>query len=751
MKVRATYLARSAPSVAIWSLFAAATVSVAAQPTPGIGAALRGAIHDAVSGAPVIDAHLHLARNGIPGTTDEAGAFAFEDLAAGPDTLWVGRIGYAERMIPFELAAHDTLRLALVLEPVNLSLDPVLVEGARGADPEMRGRSAVSLSGEALRERLAGTIAESMENEPGLATRSMGPAPSRPVLRGLGGNRLLVLEDGERTGDLSASSADHAVTIEPMTAEGIEVIRGPRALLYGSNVLGGVVNVEHETVPLSLPSRLNGNLGLTGQSVNTGGSGSLAFRAPLDGIAPFGSIALRGDGSWREARDTQTPGGELRNTEIRTRGASLGISQVGERSTVGIAGGLYRSDYGIPGGFLGGHAHGVDIELDRRFLEAAVRLSPREGPVSRLDLKGSYSRYYHEELESNDVCGVAFGVVSYHASAVARFSRTAPHLVGLWIEHRDFATGCLSFIPPTTERSAALFTVHEATIGPWEVGVGGRVDLRAVRPEEGDTTKAGVVRARDFSGVSASLRLSRSLSATWSTELLAQRSFSPPALEELFSEGPHLAAYSYEVGNADLDPETGLGVDLGLNYRGAVGELRFSGFWNQFERYTYARDTGEIEYGAGEDGALPRYRFVGRDARLAGLELSGAAHLWVDWEGNLSWVEGSLPEGDRPLPAVPPLHGLLRADLRHGEWRYGLTARGAARQSRTGEFEDPTAGYLVFDARVALALPRRHALHEVSLSVDNVTDREYRNHLSRIRSILPEAGRDLRLSYRTYF
>ena len=198
----------------------------------------------------------------------------------------------------------------------------------------------------------------------------MGPAPARPVLRGLSGDRLLVLEDGERTGDLSATSSDHAVAIEPMTTERIEVVRGPGTMLYGSNALGGVVNVVRGYVPAEQPQGRNGSFTWQAESVTGGLSAGLAFEQPL------GPLAMRFDSSLRNAGDVSTPRGPLANTDIRTGNGSLGVSLVRPWGHLGVSGSLYDSEYGIPPDPEGGHPLGISILLERQHLESRAEFWP---------------------------------------------------------------------------------------------------------------------------------------------------------------------------------------------------------------------------------------------------------------------------------------------------------------------------------------------------------------------------------------
>ena len=223
--------------------------------------------------------------------TDEQGRFFFADLPAGRHVIQTLHISYHDTRFAVEITAGDTTRVDLHIGHQELHLEGVHIEGQRVASPAPLVEPDVVFSGNKLRQNLSQTIAETIDYEPGIAQRTMGPAPARPVLRGLSGDRLLILEDGERTGDLSATSSDHAVAVDPMTTQRIEIVRGPETMLYGSNALGGVINVQRGYVPVERPESSGGTISWQGESVNGGLSLGLERVHPLGG-----SLALRADG-----------------------------------------------------------------------------------------------------------------------------------------------------------------------------------------------------------------------------------------------------------------------------------------------------------------------------------------------------------------------------------------------------------------------------------------------------------------------
>ncbi len=711
-------------------------------PAPPQTAVLQGRVVDAATHAPVAWSHIALPELHKAGMADSTGRFTITRLPAGKAIVHASRVGYSGASATVMLSDNDTARVVIELTEEINSTREIIVEGShdRGDKP------VVELSGSALRERLGGTIAETMAKEPGLDQRTMGAAPARPVMRGLGGDRLLLLEDGERTGDLSATSADHAVVLDPLTAQSIEIIRGPGALLYGSNTLGGVINVERDYIPTLITDHIHGSATAQLESVNGG------YASSADLSMPIGAIALRTDGGFRQGFDISTPVGNLRNTSIRTANGSVGASYVQSWGFLGAAGGYYETRYGIPGGFVGAHPNGVSIELNRWHTEARADVHAHIGPVERIEFHSTFSRYYHAEYESNGSLGMDFGVLSYNASAIAH---TGPLGVlhsgsfGAWGEYRDYATGGLSFTPHTQEYSAAVFGYQRADFGALSVQAALRFDVKSVRPEEKISSKIGAISRRDFADVSGSAAVTYAVDSALSLRFTLMRTFRAPGVEELYTEGPHLAAYTYDIGNPGIGKENAIGMELSAQYTGDRTSMSLALFRNYFSSYIYPRNTGDTNYRV----LLPVYQFTGEQAQMLGGECTGEWRMSDAFTAGFtaSYVYGQLVRTTTPLPMMPPLQGSLRLRYSTGKFSALASLHAASSQHRTGDFEEPTAGYAVVSLLADYSFATEVLLHTFTLSVDNIANTEYRRHLSRVKSIMPEPGRNIRVLYRLYF
>lgn len=724
--------------IALWGILSAPAFGQSAG-------AVVGSVVDADTDEPIGFAQVLLEEANRSATADEAGQFEILFVHGDTYTLKAFRIGYQPLTQSVRVPAGDTLRVTLQMASTLIEQGEIVVEGAR-EDVRQFADADMELEGRKLRQNLGTTIAETLDEEPGISMRSMGPAPARPVLRGLGGERLLVLEDGGRTGDLSATSTDHAVVIDPLTSERIEVIRGPAALVYGPNTLGGVVNVIRGVVPTSMPRKLTVGASLQGQSVNNGLSSGFGAEAPL------GPLAAHVDASVRTADDVSTPVGPLENTELTTLNGSAGLGLIGNWGHAGLAGSYYRSSYGIPGGFVGAHPDGVNIELDRRRIEARAEIFDPIAWIPRMELEGSFSRYEHQEYEADDVLGIEFGLLSYHGRALFHTHRNG-HMrkgaFGLWSEYRDYASGGYSHTPASTEWTLAGFGFQDVHFEGFTLQVGLRYDYRRVRPgEEQESETIGTIRERSFGGVSASLRGMIHPREDLSAGVTLMRSLRMPGIEELYSEGPHLAAYSFEIGNPELGLERGWGAEVFGRYEHPTLTASVATYYNLIDGYIFPLNTGETNV----QTLLPIYQQTGAEARMLGAEASIGARILDGFHAaaTASFVHGTLTNRDEPLPWMPPLSGKLDASYERNRLTLGATTRFAAEQKRTGPFEEPTNGYLIFGAYAQYYFETGPTLHTIDLIVENIADAEYRDHLSRVKSVMPEPGRNIKLLYRIY-
>lgn len=715
--------------------------------------------------------------------TDADGRFSFEGLAAGTYLLRVFDEVRGQGSARVTVATGERAEATLVITTL-FHLDALVVSaGPIAARQDELFQAAQVVSGARLRERIRASLGETLANEPGVSSTYFGPGASRPVIRGLGGDRVRILESGLGSGDASNTSPDHAVSLDPASADRIEIVRGPATLLYGSSAVGGVVNVLDGRVPTERPGSA-----LSGQAMGVGGTAAEEKSASGHVITTVGDFVVRGSGSYRTTDDYSIPGfaeldhdedeheegeheeeeevfGVLENSAVENSSFALGASWVGERGHFGAAFSGYDNLYGVPGG----HGHedehedededhaeedehheeeegGVRIDLRQRRTDFSGELRMPEGFLENLRFRGGFNDYEHIELEGDEI-GTVFANEQWEGRLEARHRPAGAFTgaLGLQMMGRDFsAVGEEAFTPPNQTDLLALFAYEEAAAGPVRFQVGSRYE----RQESSESTNGF---SNTFTGVSVSGGLNWDATELTSFALSVARSVKLPTAEELFSDGPHLATESYEIGSRDLTEEVALSVDATIHFHTEDfrGQLTF--FNTSFSDYIYPAFSGnEVE-------GLREVLYTQADTRLRGFEAQAEMELFhrgddhVGLEISTDYVQGTLTSEDDPLPRIPPLRfgATLRFD--GSPMRGSLTARYVTEQDRVAAFEEDTPGYGTLDASVSYRVLSNGLVHELVLQGRNLTNQDQRNHLSLLKAVSPMPGRDIRLMYRLAF
>ncbi len=558
-------------------------------------------------------------------------------------------------------------------DPHPRDLEEVIVTAAPIAiDSESMAQPASVLSGDELTLALAPTIGETLSGTPGVQSTFFGPAASRPIIRGLGGDRVRVLTDGLATLDASGLSEDHAVAIDPALADQVEVLRGPATLLHGSGAAGGLVNVVTNRLHRHAHESASGLVEVRGDSA----LGEKAAAGRFD--TGLGALALHVDGAWRETEDYEIPGfaesrrlraleeegeeeeeemrGKVENSWSETRAGGIGASYIGERWELGAAASLHDTNYGVPVAHHHEHEEGeeeeeeheeggisIDLEQKRLDFRARAPLTAGDGPA--LTLRGAASDYRHAEIEPDGAIGTLFQVDGRELRASVDFGRTEARrgTVGLqWQDVELEATGEEAFIPDTKTRTDGLFGFQRHAFESGSIEYGLRLDRQRI-----SGAPAG---GYDEYAVNLSLGGVRDLGER--VALVAQLSSSErhPSATELYADGPHVATQQFEVGDPDLDTERGVTGELGLRFGGEMlsGELR--AFASRYHDYIFLSPTGA------EEDELPVYQYLQQDARFEGLEAEleiplGTGPLTLGLTGE--YLRGRLEDGG-DLPRMPP-------------------------------------------------------------------------------------------------
>ncbi len=706
---------------------------------------LSGKILNAENSEPVVNAVIKILDTDNYFTSSTDGSFRIENIAEIKIRLKITHLAFQEKLVDVDLSNDKNQNLIIYLVPRTVNLSPVIVTDNNYVSKfEELNEYANVLKGKELQRDLSLTLASTLKNATGLAVRSMGPAPSRPVIRGLGQDRVLISEDGNKTTDLSSTSPDHAVTLEPFTVSRIEVLRGPKVLTKTSTTIGGVVNVVRDEIPQEIHNQIHFTLGGYGETVNNGFLGAVLTEIPYK---PF---SLRLELSRRKADDLKTPVGKLKNSYSQNFNSSAGLSFVEDFGFIGASVRLFNLDYGIPGGFIGAHPNGVNIEMYRRQfnLESKVDLDIASFNSVSINLSNVY--YRHKEFEASGRIGAEFRIINTlgHVNfSHDKLSFFDSGILGISFEHRDFDIGGFVFTPPTKSLNVSAYIFENYTNGKFSFEIAARYNFDDLKPEyEKLFSSIGAVKRKTFNTYSLSLSGMYQLTEKVYIGANISKSSRTPTIEELFSEGPHLAAYSYEVGNPSLNAESGIGTELFVYHKFQDLFFNINLFYNDLNSYIIPRNSGEINY----QTFLPVYKTNGVGAKLYGIdgEIEWKISDRLTVQSSLSYTHGILKETSSPLPQIPPFKGLFEVKYATENFVVGVNSEAAASQRRVDVFELPTNGYTIFNTFFQFAIKWDDLINNFSISVDNIFNVEYRNHLSRVKSILPEAGRNLRVIWK---
>lgn len=684
--------------------------------------------------------------------------------------------------------------------------------------------------GETLADRRGMTLGETLQQQPGVQSSFYGAGSGRPIIRGLGGPRVRILEDGLATADTSTQSDDHAVTVDPMLIDQIEILRGPATLLYGSSASAGVVNIIDGRIPQQHADQpLTGRFELRGDNVADERSGVLR----LDGGA--GNIAWHLDGSWREADDYRIPGearfggdhdddhdealgdedrgdehsdsNRLFNSFVESQSGTAGLSWIGEQGFIGGSFRAYNSEYGIPAPHFhvedehdeehdedehAGDEHSEEeefayIDMEQRSWDMKGGLETPVRGINRMTLRLGYNDYTHREIELAGVHedehaddehsdeephaheeGTLFDVQTWQS----RLSfETAPlwgweGAFGLQLEREQFeAEGVEAFVPNNETRSTGVFVLQERQWDAFTLSLGARVERTRVdlrdhgqeddhddhgHEDEDEHNAFADVDSRTFRNVSASIGGIYEFNDTWQASVNFSRVQRAPSQTELFADGPHLATFTYEEGNAGLRTETAKAWDLTLHRHADFFDFEISVFRKDVADFIYLATTDEVALG------FPVRETEQQDAEFTGVEVQGVWQLFTtDWghfdlHAGYDRVNARLADNSY-LPRISPERISSGVDWHLGSWRGGLDVYRMMEQDKVPVMETATPGYTMVNLRLAYEFTVGDSTMEAFIQGRNLGNEDARVATSYLRDFAPLPGRNVIVGIRGRF
>ena len=686
------------------------------------------------------------------------------------------------------VAVHAATAQAQVINKTSpATLPEVIVTGnPLGSDLFDLASPASVVRGEELFRLRRSTLGDTLDGLPGVAATGFGPNASRPVIRGLDGDRIRLLQNGTGMLDASSLSFDHAVSIDPLVIESAEVVRGPAALFYGGSAVGGVVNVIDNRIPQTavkgVSGRVEGRFGgadqeKAGAAVFEAGNGSLALHAD---VYSRDTDDLKIKGFARSARlrasDPQPVEayGTLPNSAAKSDGGSFGVSRTWADGYVGISRSQFNSVYGTVA------EPTVSIDMQSSRWDVAGEVRELGTAIRALKFKAGKTDYEHTELDAG-VPATVFRNKGHDMHLEATHGNLGPlkGAIGLQLTNFDFsALGAEAFVPSTSTDAKAGFFYEELPLGPLKLTFGGRHERTEVSSEGGGTVPFGgagprfdPAQTRTFSGNSGALGAVWSLSPGMALAVNGAYTERAPTYYELYANGPHAATGVYEIGNSAFGKEKSKALDLTLRMKSGKHSGSVGVFQNRFDNYITLVNSGNTRGADGElnppdagDGTslntgeeiLPEFAYRAVPARFRGIEGEGRFRVMerggvVDLLVNASYVRAEDQSTGMPLPRIAPLRYGIGADYRQDRFGARVDATIVEGQDRVAAGELPTDGYTMLNASVSYRLPAPGVRLETFLRGVNLLNEEARNHVSFLKDIAPLGRRSLQLGVRGQF
>ncbi len=650
------------------------------------------------------------------------------------------------------------------------------------------------LSGAELTRNLRPTIGETLARQPGVSATSFGPSASRPILRGFQGERIRVLTDGIGSIDVSNTSVDHAVIIDPLLAERIEVLRGPSALLFGSSAVGGVVNVIDTRIPRTMPEngyRVNGiaSYGSAANERSGGGAGDVAVGEHLvlhaDGsYLKSGNLRTGGNILSPEARaaarsqvglpqDTDEPidfarsaslRGKLPNTQSETWTTGVGASVITDTGNLGISYSHYDSLYGVPIRYateVGQEQEAPRLDVVQNRFDLRGEINTGGGFLDRIRVRAGHATYRHFELEPDGGVGTAF----FNNGTEGRIELVQANrggwqgASGVQYFNRLFdVNGDEAFLPRNETNQTGLFTLQQYSAGAFRAEGGLRYEHTALDAKTPLDDLRFFRGTRSFDAVSGSLGGSYGVTDAVRVGVNVSRTERAPSAEELFANGGHAGTQAYEFGSPDFRLEKSWGLEGTLHAHGDGFSFDASAYYNWFSNYIsenqVAQDICQLAADpSGREVDLPCFQYQQADARYYGFEANASVRVAqiggylinADLLGD--YVRATIVD-DGPVPRIPPMRVLGGIEAQGDRVNGRLEVEHVFEQDRIAAFETTTRDYTMVNATIGFSPFGKDSKTSILVSANNLFDVEARRHASFLKDFAPLAGRDIRATLR---
>jgi iron complex outermembrane receptor protein len=720
----------------------------AAREHPGDLFTIGGRVTDS-AGTPIYQARVQLIELSRITATDDSGRYYFAGVAPGTYRLSVAAIGFRSRVEVVSVANNDvTLPLALKRSLVELPTIQVTAS-ANATDPLTSPQPTAVVSGADLANSQAASLGETLNQVAGVHSLGTGPGIGKPVIRGLTSNRVLVLDNGQRM-ETQQWGDEHGPNVETENADRIEVIRGPASVLYGSDALGGVVNIIQRPLPdaLGRSAFVRGTVSGSYSTNNQEPDGALL----LEGAS--GGFGFRVNGSGRKSDNLKTPNFELWNSANRAIGGS---------GTLG-----YRGAWGSLSGTYTQRNETIHLTDEDPLAEPTQRIGTNRARVnlefpagaSRVEATVGYERSRRREFEDPTTSTVALGLLSqdytadlhFHHAPIGRMSG----ILGLTGQRTTFEKfGEETLIPGTKVNNLAAFAFEQIDAGRWNFSFGGRFDYRHMDVDQ-DTVIGVSAQTRKWNSVTGNVGVLFKLAEPAALVLNIGRGFRAPSSFDLFSNGVHEGTVAFERGDSTLKTEKSINTDLALRVQTENLAVELGGFVNWIQDFIYSIPTGQTDPGSG----FEIFDVTQGDARLNGIELAGQYHPtpFLHLQGTVDYVRGTNTSTGNPLPNIPPFRATYFVRLEGGQkgWLqdpyFLVGGETNARQTRLDPAEAQffaqafggagfqSKSYTLANMGAGFGIPAGRTTVHLDFQVKNLFDKAYSDFLSRIKTNARDPG-----------
>ena len=666
-----------------------------------------------------------------------------------------------------------------VQEPTKIDLAPVAVTGnPLGVGSDELVVPVTVLNGRELSLRRAGTLGETLNGIPGVTATQFGPNASRPVIRGLDAERVKIMQNGVGILDASSLSFDHAVGIDPLIIEQIDVVRGPAALLYGGSAVGGVVNAIDHRIPTE---KVEGILGRA--EARFGGAENQRNGAAVVDVGN-GQFAIHADAYKRKTDDLDIPGfavsrrknnadgtprenrGKLVNSSSEGDGGAIGASLTFDNGYIGASYSTLNNNYGT----VAEEAVRIDMKSDR--WDVATEFKDLGSVINRVKFRMAHTDYLHKELESG-VVGTIFknrgleGSLEAGHAPISTSIGNISGVAGLQFDNTTFsALGAEAFVPSVNTQSKALYLYEELPIDAHKITFGARLGHTSV--DSSSDAKFGAGQNNGFNTENLALGGLYSINNNWSLTSNLSHNERAPSYFELYANGAHLATGQFEVGNNRFGKERSNGIDAQIRWKEGKDSFSIGTYYTRFSNFIGTFNTintrgldGELNPTDADgdgiadvsgEGILPEAQFLAVPAIFKGIEAEGKFNIANNLNLNLrgDYVHATNMRTGDYLPRISPLR--LGAGLQYqiGSFNARLDALHAFKQNRTADNELVTDGYTDVSALVAYKLPVKLNI-ELFAKANNLLNQEIREHASILKDISPAGERSLLIGARADF